>query len=158
MKYIFHGIFLVIFSIIQPTWLEYIAMFGIKPNLFLIYTIIISCHYSKKEGAIVGFFFGLIMDLLSGSIIGLNGCLMLILAFFTAHFCEKFIRKNTLPEIMIIVFVATLCYELLYYTIAFLGNLDFGNAFLKVLIPECLYNLIAAIPIYYIIPKSEKSV
>ncbi|MBR5155333.1 MAG: rod shape-determining protein MreD [Clostridia bacterium] len=158
MKYVFHGIFLVIFSIIQPTWLEYIAIFGVKPNLFLIYTVIISCYCSKKEGAIIGFFFGLILDLLTGNAIGLNGCLMLLVAFFTAHFCEKVIRNNTLPSIMVIVFVTTLFYELLYYIIAFLGDLDLGNALLKVLIPECLYCSIASIPLYYIVPKTEKSV
>ncbi len=158
MKYVFHGIFLVVFAIIQPTWLEYIAILGVKPNLFLIYTVIISCYCSKKEGAIIGFFFGLFLDLLSGGAIGLNACLMLLTAFFTSSFCENFIRKNTLPGTMVIIFVTTFCYELLYYVIAFLGDLDLGNAFLKVLVPESLYSVVASIPLYYIIPKTEKSV
>ncbi len=158
MKYVFHCIFLVIFSVIQPTWLEYIAIFGVKPNLFLVYTVIISCYCSKKEGAITGFFFGLVLDLFTGNAIGLNGCLMLLVAFFTASFCEKFIRKSTLLSTMVIVFVTTLCYELLYYIVAFLGDLNLGSVFLKVLIPECLYCIIAAIPLYYIVPKTEKSV
>ncbi len=157
MRYVLHTVFLLIFSLIQPTWLEYVKILGVKPNLFLIYVIIFSCHSSKKEGMTVGFIFGLILDLFIGKALGLNAVLMLILSFIVADFCEKYIRKNTVFTTMVIIFTVTFLYELMYYIIAFLGDLNLLKAILRVAIPESVYCAVASIPLYYIIPKQDKS-
>lgn len=157
MKYVFHLIFLLLFAVIQPTWLEYTEVFGAKANLFLVYTVVVSCYCGKKEGAVTGFVFGLILDLFIGRIIGLNTVLMMILAFLTANFCEKVIRKNTLLITILIVAITIPVYELLYYTIAFLGDLEFKTAFLRTLLPECLCCIIATIPLYWIVKKAAKT-
>ena len=157
MKYVLHAVFLVLFSIIQPTWMECIEVLGIKPNLFLIYTIIISCLCDKKEGAIVSFIFGFILDFLIGTHLGLNAVLMLILSFVVCDFCKRYIRDNTLFTTMIIVLIATFLYEFVYYIVAFLGELHLLDAILKVLIPESIYCSLISIPIYYIVPKREKT-
>ncbi len=156
MKYVLHAVFLIVFMIIQPTLLEYIEILGIKPNLFLVYIVIISCRCTKWEGAVTGFFFGLLLDLLTGSSLGLNAVLMLILSVAIADFCEKYIRKNTWLTTAVIVLVATLLYEFLYYIIAFMGDLDLLGGIMKVIIPESIYCTAFALPMYYIIPK-EKS-
>ncbi len=157
MKYVLHAVFLLIFSIIQPTLLEYIEILGVKPNLFLIYTIIISSICDKKEGAIVGFFFGLILDLIIGVHLGLNAVLMLILSIVVSDFCTRYIRNNTIFTTMVLVLAATILCEFMYYVIAFLGNLHLGSAILKVLIPESIYCSLISIPLYFIIPKREKT-
>lgn len=156
MKYAFHIFFLLIFCIIQPTWLEYIEIFGAKANLFLTYLIIISCFCSKKEGAVVGFIFGLFLDLLIGKIIGANAVLLMVLGFFVAEFCHRFIRKNNLLICIMITTVASLLYELLYYIVAFLGNLTFGTVLLRIILPEVLSNIVATVPIYLIAKKVSK--
>ncbi len=153
MKYFLHGVFLLVFAIIQPTWVEYIEILGVTPNLFLVYMIIVSCNNPKKEGAFIGFFFGLMLDLLTGNAIGLNAVLMLILSFGVSDFCEKYIRKNTLFTTMLIVLVSTFLYEFLYYIIAFLGDLDLGSAILKVIIPEGIYCTLVSVPLYFVSPK-----
>ncbi len=157
MKYVIHILFLIVFSIIQPTWLEYIEIFNIKPNLFLVYIVIISSLYPKKEGAIVGFFFGLMLDLLIGGAIGLNAVLFLLLSMGISDFCDKYIRNSTLLTTAIIVFVSALVYEFVYYIIAFMGDLDLINALLKVVLPEGVYCTLTAVLFYFIIPKREKS-
>ncbi|MBE7032392.1 MAG: rod shape-determining protein MreD [Ruminococcaceae bacterium] len=153
MKYAVHCIFLTVFLVIQATWLDSISVFGVIPNLFIIYIAIISCFCSKKEGAIAGFFFGLMLDFQIGKVLGLNAVLLMLLGYVTALFCEKVIRKNTALIVMIIVFIISLFYELIYYVVSFMGNLEFGAVFFRTLIPECIYNCFVAAPFYFIIKK-----
>lgn len=153
MKYAVHGIFLAVFLVIQATWLDAISVFGIIPNLFIIYIATISCFCSKKEGAIAGFFFGLMLDFQIGKVLGLNAVLMMLLGYVTALFCEKVIRKNTALIVMVIVFVTSVFYELIYYVVSFMGNLDFGSVFFRTLVPECIYNFFMTLPVYLIIKK-----
>lgn len=153
MKISVHSIFLLFFLIVQATWFEAIALFGIKPNLFIVYIVTLSCFCSKKEGAVTGFFFGLMLDFMIGKVIGLNAVLMLLMGLFIAYFCERVIRKNTVFIVMLIVLLASFFYELLYYIVSFVGDLNFKAVFLKTLVPECIFNSIISIPIYGIIKK-----
>ncbi len=156
MKYVFHMIFLLLFSAIQTTWIEGAEIFGAKVNLLLTYIIVMSCFCEKKEGLTVSLIFGLVLDLIVGRIIGINAVLMMILSYFIMTFCEKVIRKNTFGIIFLITLISTFLYELFYYIIAFLGNLEFGAVFLKVLLPETLAGVIAAIPIYLILKWASR--
>ncbi len=157
MKYVFHIFFLILFSVIQPTWLENAEIFGAKANLFLVYTIVTACCSSKKESSTIGFVFGLMLDILVGKNLGLNGILMMILAYFTTSFCESVIRKNTMLITIVIVGCASFLYELFYYIIAFLGNLEFVMVFVKVLLPETLCAVLATIPIYFIVRWEKRA-
>jgi rod shape-determining protein MreD len=156
MKYIFHTIFIFVFSIIQATLFNYLSILGVKPNLFLIYVVLISCIASQKEGAILGFVSGLVLDILVGKIIGLNAILMMLVSVLISNFCINFIRNLNIVVVLTIVVVITLIYELFYYIIAFLGDLHLGTIFIKILLPECLYSVIATIPIYLLINKFSK--
>lgn len=153
MKYAVHCIFLTAFLVLQATWLDSISVFGVIPNLFIVYIAIISCFCSKKEGAITGFFFGIMLDFQIGKVLGLNAVLMMLLGYVTALFCEKVIRKNTALIVMIIVFITSVFYELIYYVVSFMGNLEFSAVFFRTLIPECIYNGFVAAPFYFIIKK-----
>lgn len=156
MKYVFHIIFLLLFSAIQTTWLGCAEIFGAKVNLFLTYIIVLSCFCEKKEGLTVSFIFGIVLDLIVGRIIGINAVLMMVLSYFIMAFCEKVIRKSTFGIVFLITLISTFSYELFYYIIAFLGNLEFGAIFLKVLLPETLAGLIASTFMYLILKWASK--
>lgn len=153
MRAILHGIFLILFMIIQATWIDTISVFGVKPNLFAVYIVVTSCFCQKNESVVTGFVFGFILDILIGKVLGVNAVLLMLLGFFTAYFCEKVIRKNNVFIVMLITLIITFIYELFYYIIAFLGDLQFKEAFVGTLLPECVYNGIAAMPIYFLIKK-----
>lgn len=153
MRAAIHGIFLILFMIIQATWLDAVSVFGVKPNLFVTYIIVLSCFCGKNEAAITGFIFGFLLDILIGRVLGVNAVLMMLLGFFIAYFCEKVIRKNTVFIVMLIALLVSAAYELLYYIVAFLGDLHFKEALLKTILPECVYNSVLAAFIYFIIKK-----
>ena len=158
MKTTIHGGFLLIFSILQATWLDCIEIFGIKPNLFLVYIIVICCFCGKIEGGAVGFAAGLLLDMLIGRIWGLNAVLGLILGFCMSHFYARVISNNNLLVTLALVLVGTLLYESLYCFIAFLRveNVSFFPSMAKIVLPECGYNMVASVPIYLIVKRFAK--
>ncbi len=157
MKYIFYTVSLLLFTVLQSTLFQKITFFGAIPNLFLIYVVCISCYSTKKEGCILGFLAGIILDLIIGKAIGVNAVLMMILAFSVTSFFENVIRNNTFLITLLLVFVSTFFYEMLYYIVTFLGDLHLGTVLVKILLPESIYSLIVAVPFYFIIKKFAKN-
>lgn len=155
MKVTIHGVFLLIFSILQATWLDCIEIFGIKPNLFLVYIIVICCFCGRVEGAAVGFAFGFVLDMLIGRTWGANALLGMLLGFFIANFCERVLSDSNFFITLALVLVGSLLYETFYYSVAFLRteNSSFLPQLIKIIIPECGYNLVASVPIYFIIKR-----
>ncbi len=158
MKTTLHGAFLLVFSIFQATFIDCIEIFSVKPNLFLIYIVVVCTFCGKTEGAILGAVFGLIFDMLIGRLWGLNAILMMLLGFFTSYFCERVLRDNNILVVLIMVFIETLVYEAVYGAI-YLLTLNGGNFFsliLRVVIPESFYNVIACVPVYFLVKKMGK--
>ncbi|MBQ9757948.1 MAG: rod shape-determining protein MreD [Clostridia bacterium] len=158
MKTTLHGAFLLAFSIFQATLIDCIEIFSVKPNLFLIYVIIVCTFCGKSEGAVLGAFFGLVLDLLVGRLWGLNAILMMLLGFFTAYFCERVLRDNNILVVLLMVLAETVLYEIVYGFIYYL-TLDGGNFFailLRIIIPEGFYNMIVTIPVYFIVRRMGK--
>lgn len=158
MKTTIHGGFLLIFSILQATWLDCIEIFGIKPNLFLVYIIVVCCFCNRLEGGAVGFAAGFVLDMLVGRIWGLNAVLGLILGFCISHFYARIISNSNLLVTLALVLVGTILYESFYSFIAFLRAENVGLLALltKIVLPECVYNMVASVPIYFIIKHFSK--
>ena len=156
MRYLFHTAFLFLFSAIQPTLLGRFEILGAKPNLFLVYIVIVSFFCSRKEGMTIGFVFGFILDLFIGRVLGLNAVLMLLLSYCISCFCEKIISKNNFFIVAGFVIISTFFFELVYYIIAYLGHLELKTAFVRVLLPEILSNTIFSAVIYFVAKKTSK--
>ena len=155
MKYIFHIVSLLILSVLQPIIPPY--CFGMAPNLFLLYTLIVCCYCKKNEGLILGACAGLILDLIIGRWIGLNLVLMMALAFAVTGFFSSVIRNNTLLITLLLAVIFTFFYEMLYYIVAFWGDLHLGSVFVRVLLPECLSTVVVAILMYFVVKKFARS-
>ncbi len=155
MKVALHGGFLLLCSVLQATWLNYISVFDVKPNLFLVYVVVLSFFCNKTEGAVVGAVFGLVLDVIIGKIIGVNTVISLLVGFTVALFCERVIRKNSVLVTALSIVVITIVYESLYYLFAFLfvEGMGYWNALIGVILPECIFNAIISIPLYYILRK-----
>ena len=158
MKTTLHGAFLLAFSIFQATLVDCIEIFSVKPNLFLIYIVVVCTFCGKREGAILGAVFGLILDMLIGRFWGLNAVLMMLLGFLTSYFCDRVLRDNNILIVLLMVFIETLVYEGFYGAIYSL-TMNGGNFFLillRVVIPEGFYNVLACVPVYFLVKKMGK--
>lgn len=158
MKIAIHGVILFIFAAMQATWMNSIEIFDVKPILFLIYVVVISCYAKRKEAAIVGFFSGYILDLLIGKIWGLYALLLMILGFSIANFYERIIGQRNFIMIMVFVFISTCITEFLYYMISFIAveNISLWYALVNVVLPEGLYNVVMSFPIFLLVKKLSR--
>jgi rod shape-determining protein MreD len=127
----------------------FIEAYNIKPNLFIILIVSIALLRGNVEGAAVGFFTGLVQDLISGRAIGLYALLGLYIGFIMGSVNKRLYRENILISIFF-TFIATIFYELVVFlTILLSGiNADFIKALTTIILPEAIYNGVMAIPIF----------
>ncbi len=77
--------------LLELDFFNWFTIAGIKPNLFVILTLFIGLYSGRKMGAILGFVFGLIIDVLGNNVIAPTGVILGIIGFARRIFREKFI-------------------------------------------------------------------
>jgi len=85
MRIIVVGFILLVNIILQSTYFEYIQIIGVKPNTAIAVIVAFSLMRGSFEGAVIGFFSGLLQDILFGSNIGFNA----LLGMYIGYFCGK---------------------------------------------------------------------
>ena len=127
--------------ILQSTIFQAIEIFGIKPNTAILIIVSYAILREDFEGSIVGFFVGLLTDLMFGYYIGLHA----LLGMLTGYLCGKpfrhFYKENYLMPIILTAASVTL-YEFIFYVVNFMlkGRTEFDYYLAKVIIPEILYS------------------
>lgn len=77
--------------LLELDFFNWFTIAGIKPNLFVILTLFIGLYSGRKMGAILGFVFGLIIDVLGNNAIAPTGVILAIIGFSRRIFRKKFI-------------------------------------------------------------------
>lgn len=143
---------------IQSTILDSITIYGVKPNLIIVFIVCVSLISGSIHGGVVGFILGLFQDIISGKIIGIYCLLGMFTGIFTGSVTKRLYRDNILIGV-VFVFISSVLYEELVYlygTVFFNQQVDFVNSFLRVIFPEAIYNICIAIPMYYFALKSNR--
>jgi len=143
--------------IMQSTLFTHIEFFGIRPNSALIIVVAISLLRTDVEGAIAGFFAGLLQDIVFGRVIGLNALLYMCIGAVCGKPFKSFYQENYFLPILLAA-GATLFYEFAIFVASFLfrGRLDMMFYFQRIILPSIAYNAFLAFPIYRIIYSINK--
>ncbi len=153
---IFYAVWLFILTIFQPTLIQWIALWGISPNMFLIFVIVTGFLKGKKAGAICGAVFGLVFDLLVGRLIGISGILFMYIGFGVGIVTERFLSSTGSVAAAVLTFGLALLYAVGYY-IAYsmsIGDMGLFYAVIRIILPECLYTAILSLVLFLPIRKS----
>lgn len=156
-KILFYFFFIVLFFLIQTTLLRYARIYGVVPNILIVFTIVTAIIRNNTEGAVVGFFTGLCVDMQFGRIVGFHALLGFFLGIAAGTISKRVYREN----LMIVVFF-TFVYSIAYESIVFaLSNIMNANiqiiyAFTRVILPEALYNCVVSILLFPLIVKAGK--
>lgn len=149
LRIILIGVTIFINFILQTTLLPYASIGGVLPNTALI--IIVSCGLLRGywEGAVTGFFSGLLQDIFFGTSIGFYALLGLLSGLLAGLNQKNFYRENYLLP-MIICAIITILYESVIYVIGFLfqGETNILYFVIRLALPEAVYTAILSIPIY----------
>lgn len=149
LKVLFYSFFILLILTIQTTLLDYISIYGVKPNVLIVFIIVCALLRGDAEGGAVGFFAGLSLDLMFGGIIGFYAMLGYLLGVAAGSVNKRMFRDNIL-----VVLFFTLVYSIAYETIVYIlnnimsGDINLIYPFSRIILPEALYNCIAAFPVY----------
>ena len=123
-----------------------IQVFGVAPNLMLTFVIIYSVNNEIYKAAIAGCVYGLFLDATGAWAIGYNALLMMYTAALVASFSGRFFYENKLA-IIITVFALSFLFEFVKVSVsnALFGDLPVFYVTGRYILPECIYNSIAAL-------------
>lgn len=162
-KVAIHVIAIILLCTIQSTLLQYVKIFGVKPNLVLIYVVCVALLRGYTEGAIIGAFSGLFLDVLGGRSLGLYTLVGMYLGLAVGSINKRIFREN----ILIVIFF-TLIFSIAYeFSVFLLGSflpsvfdrtvdpLNILYALKQIILPEAIYNSIISIFIFILVMRSN---
>lgn len=143
--------------LLWTTTIQSLKLASITPNIMLILVVCYAYMRGRTSGLVIGFFCGLLSDMMYGNVIGLYAFGLMTIGFLCGH-CQKvyFTDNYILP--CILVGIGDFAYELYYYVTDFLirGRLDFGFFFISVILPKMIYTMLAALLLFRLLNSLEK--
>ena len=139
---------------LQANFFSWFTIFGIKPNLFIIYILFIGLFGNRGMGIIYGSITGIFLDLLFEEKIGVNLIALSLIGIIATIFDKNF-SKDSRITIMFMVFGTTIIFEIVsYFTryILYSINVEVLN-FIKILLVEIVYNILITIVVYPLMQK-----
>lgn len=137
---------------LQCTLFQALSLAFIAPNLLIVVTSSFGFMRGKKEGLIIGFFSGLLIDIFYGDVLGFYALIYMYIGYVNGFFNKIFYDEDIkLP--MILITMSDLVYGFIIYLFLFLlrTRLDFGYYFIHVILPEVIYTVVVTIILYRII-------
>ena len=107
-------IILWVFFILQTTVFQLQTVTGVSPNLLLFLTVSLAFMQGKKEGLVVGFLSGLLIDLFYSRTLGFHALIYLLIGYGTGYFCHVFFDEDVKMPI-ILVAVTDFIYSMYIY-------------------------------------------
>ncbi len=156
LKVIISAFFVIISFLLQGTLFRAISLGNIVPNLMIIVTASYGFMRGRKNGLLIGFFSGLLMDVFLGSILGYYALIYMYIGYFNGIFRKAFFPEDIkLP--LLLISGSDFIYNMVCYILSFLlkGRLNFGYYFLNIMIPELIYTIVITCLFYPILLKIE---
>lgn len=138
--------------IIQATILPLFTVNGIRPDLLLIVVVSSSLLLGKEHGVGIGFFSGLIQDLASGNIFGINVLSKLATGYVSGLAERKVFKEHLLLPVLAIAIATIFSHAIIFLMLFLLGyKVDLGEAITGSVLPLAFYNMVLAIPVHKLI-------
>lgn len=135
--------------VIQTSTFHYFELADVMPNLLLILVVSNAYMRGRLTGLSIGFFSGLLIDLIFGDVIGLSALLYMVIGYFIG-FTNKIYSNDDYTLPIVFVAISDLVYGFFYYIVEFLlrGRLNFLFYFSRIILPEMIYTIAASVIFY----------
>ena len=146
---------IVVALLIQLTLINSVTILGVKPDLILIVILVFSLLKGGKEGAISGFVSGLLQDIFSTGLLGINALVKTVIGFTCGTLKEKIFHEHILFLIPAITFIASLVQSILIFLLLRAFGIEYSLVWSikQVALPEALYSSLLSPFIFLVINK-----
>lgn len=141
--------------IVHSTVFQFLRIYGIIPNISLIFIVVFSAIYPEKEGLLMAIFLGSLQDVFMSIALGINLLIYVPMAY-VIHTMEVSLFKDNVLTPIVFLGVSTMFYYLMYFGFMyFLGSNLIFEKFLVIGVKEMLYNIIVGVFVYAKFLKRE---
>ncbi|MCD8299943.1 MAG: rod shape-determining protein MreD [Clostridiales bacterium] len=148
------AIIIIVCFLLQCTVFKSLSIGNVSPNLLLVVTAAFGFMRGNKEGLWVGFFCGLLMDLMFSDVLGFYALVFMFVGFVNGFFRKSFYPDEIRLPLILIAVSDFACNVVVYIGLfVFRGKLDMGYYIIHTMIPELIYTMLVAILLYYILLK-----
>ena len=147
-KIITIGIIIICF-LLESTVFQKLSFASITPNLMIIVTATFGFMRGKKEGVIVGFISGLLLDVMFGDLIGFYALIYTLLGYANGMFRRIFYSDDIkLP--LVLIAASDFVYGHIVFIFMFVMRSRFNYFYYlgTIILPELIYTLIVTLGIY----------
>jgi rod shape-determining protein MreD len=155
MKILLKGAIIVAALLIQLTLINSIAILGLKPDLIMVVVVVFSLLKGAKEGTVSGFASGLLQDIFSAGLLGINALAKTVIGFTCGIVKEKIFYEHILFIIPVITFIASFMQSIIMLLLlrAFGTEYNLAWSLKQVALPEALYSSLLSPFIFLAINK-----
>jgi rod shape-determining protein MreD len=155
MKILLKGAIIVTALLIQLTLINSITILGLKPDLIMVVVVVFSLLKGAKEGTVSGFASGLLQDIFSAGLLGINALAKTVIGFFCGIIKEKIFHEHILFIIPVITFIASFMQSIIMLLLlrAFGTEYNLAWSLKQVALPEALYSSLLSPFIFLAINK-----
>lgn len=148
------GIIILACFLLQSTLFHYFELAGVVPNLLLIVTMSFGLMRGRREGLLVGFFSGLLIDIFFGQYLGPYAFIYMTLGYGNGFFHRIYYVEDVLLP-MLMISINDFLYNFIIYVIFFMlkNKLDFSIYMTKIILPEMIYTILITLFLYKILVR-----
>lgn len=146
------AVLIVVCFLLETTVFQKLAFASIIPNLLIIVTSAFGFMRGQKEGMLVGFFCGLLKDIMGGDILGFYALIYLLIGFGNGFFQRVFYDEDIkLP--LVLIAASEFVYTMVIYILLFMLKSDFHFLYYlnHMIMPELVYTILVTLVLYPII-------
>ncbi|MCI5622476.1 MULTISPECIES: rod shape-determining protein MreD [Anaerostipes] len=151
-RIVFYIISVITCFLLQTTVFDFLKLADVVPNILLILTVTMGFIRGKKEGIVIGFICGLLIDIFSGDVLGQYALVYLLFGYANGWFHTHFYEDDILLPMGLLA-VNSLAYSVVifFFFFALRGRFHFFSYLWHIMIPEAVYTAIVALVIYKIL-------
>lgn len=147
-------ILFLLFFVLQLLFIPLLEIKGIKPDLLLVFVILVGLQRERFWGTLVGFFVGLLQDLFCTGFLGVFTIAKTISGFLVRAFSEKSVNNGVLNFGGIVFAIGIIHNFLVDWISAWGTHVSILIMIFRFVIPEAFYTAVLAMIVYELLPKS----
>ena len=152
----------VINIILESTLFQYTRIYGIKPDFSIMIIVAYAIMRGSSYGTFIGLGTGLLIDMMYGSVIGINALSYMTTGYIIGQAHENVFKDSFIPSV-IFNFIAVMLFQHGFMLISYFSNNIPSEGFsylymlMKAILPQALYNAVLGAVVYRYIYRLDET-